>query len=50
MRKENIVDVVIKDLQGNYYDINYLGVMGNDFLTIEIKKKDEEYVKRESGV
>lgn len=45
IRKENIMDVIIKDLDGNYYDINYLYTEGNDMLIIEIKKKNQEYIK-----
>lgn len=43
MRKENIMDVIIKDLDGNYYDINCLHVEGNDHVTIVIKRKEQEY-------
>ena len=42
----NICDIIIRDLQGNYYDINWISTSGNDCICIEIKKKDEDYVKR----
>lgn len=43
MREANVCDVIIKDLQGNYYDINCLKTDGNDSILLEIKLKDEEY-------
>ena len=45
MRKQNIMDIYIKDLDGNYYDINSLKVEGNDVLIIEIKRPHEDYRK-----
>lgn len=39
----NITDIIIKDLQGNYYDINMLYCNGNDEIIIEIKKPNEKY-------
>lgn len=39
----NITDIIIKDLQGNYYDINKLSCNGNDEIIIEIKKPNEKY-------
>ena len=39
----NVMDIIIKDLQGNYYDINLLYCNCNDEIIIEIKKPDEEY-------
>ena len=44
----NICDIIIKDLQGNYYDINLLYCNGNDEIIIEIKKPNEEY-RNEKG-
>ena len=46
MAEQNIMDIYIRDLQGNYYDINCLMVEGNDCILVEIKRKDEEYRKR----
>ena len=40
----NLVDVFIKDLQGNYYHINSIECNGNDNMIITIKKPNEEYV------
>ena len=48
--KQNIMDIYIKDLQGNYYDINWISTEGNDCMLIEIKRRDEEYVKKRGGV
>ena len=31
----NVCDIIIKDLQGNYYDINLLYCNGNDEIIIE---------------
>ena len=42
----NPVDVFIKDLQGNYYDINFIKPLGNDRIEIEIKRKTESYKHR----
>lgn len=39
----NITDIIIKDLQGNYYEINMLYCNGNDEIIIEIKKPNEKY-------
>lgn len=39
----NVTDIIIKDLQGNYYDINMLYCNGNDEIIIEIKKPNEKY-------
>ena len=44
----NVTDIIIKDLQGNYYNINMLYSNGNDEIIIEIKKPDEEY-RNEKG-
>ena len=44
----NICDIIIKDLQGNYYDINLFYCNGNDEIIIEIKKPNEEY-RNEKG-
>ena len=46
IHKPNITDVIIKDLQGNYYDINNLQTKGNDCIIIEIKRKTESYKHR----
>ena len=45
-KRYNIVDVYIKDLQGNYYDINFIKPLGNDGIEIEIKRKTESYKHR----
>lgn len=44
----NICDIIIRDLQGNYYDINLFYCNGNDEIIIEIKKPNEEY-RNEKG-
>ena len=44
----NICDIIIKDLQGNYYDINLLYCKGKDEIIIEMKKPNEEY-RNEKG-
>lgn len=41
--KENILGIVIKDLQGNFYDINSIEINGNDNMVVTIKKPNEEY-------
>ena len=46
----NVCDIIIKDLQGNYYDINLLYCNGNDEIIIEIKKPDEEYRDKNGDV
>lgn len=43
----NIVDIYIRDLQGNEYNINNINVCGNDIVEIIIKKPDEEYKVKE---
>ena len=45
-KRYNPVDVFIKDLQGNYYDINFIKPLGNDGIEIEIKRKTESYKHR----
>ena len=45
-KRHNPVDVYIKDLQGNYYDINFIKPLGNDGIEIEIKRKTESYKHR----
>ena len=45
----NITDIIIKDLQGNYYDINMLYCNGNDELTFVIKKRDDDYISQEEA-
>lgn len=45
-KRYNTVDVFIKDLQGNYYDINFIKPLGNDGIEIEIKRKTESYKHR----
>ena len=45
-KRFNPVDVYIKDLQGNYYDINFIRSLGNDGIEIEIKRKTESYKHR----
>ena len=45
-KRYNPVDVYIKDLQGNYYDINFIKPLGNDVIEIEIKRKTESYKHR----
>ena len=46
----NVTDIIIKDLQGNYYDINLLYCNGNDEIIIEIKKPNEEYRDKNGDV
>lgn len=39
----SIMDITIKDLQGNLYHINKIWVNGNDDMVVEIKKEGEQY-------
>ena len=39
----NVTDIIIKDLQGNYYNIYMLYCNGNDEIIIDIKKPNEDY-------
>lgn len=40
----NAMDIIIRDLQGNAYDINNINMFGNDCMEIIIKKPNEDYL------